>query len=330
MSKKAQQAQRYLRPAAAADDLATRLRIKDLILLKDIATTGSLSVSAAKMHISQPAVSRMLQDIEALFGAKLFERIRSVGVVPTEAGRLVLLRAQILLTDVESLSNDLLDLREGRNGHLRLGLIPFVSDRFSQRLLCQLLSDKYRMSIDVQEGSTDHLVAEMRKSNLDAVIGRASATGTSAGLRQELLFVQRACLIVHPDNPIASKSAPDWKRLEGHTWLLPPRHSPTQLALNEFFASKGIAPPLAAIETASAKTIRALVSTQVDMIGIVPSDIGRDLESWGGVLCRPFPDNFRLPGVSAIYLAKNRDLPCIKGLRSALADLRIQGLMPAI
>ncbi|TAM27174.1 MAG: LysR family transcriptional regulator [Candidimonas sp.] len=313
--------------AGKLDNLMSKLRIRDLALLKEIAITGSLTDLAKKMEVSQPAISRMLHEIEVLFGMKLFQRIQSVGVVPTQAGKIVLSRAEILLADVESLSSDLDAFENGRGGHLRLGLIPFISDQFSQRLILCLLSDQYRMSISIHEGSTDQLISLMQSAKLDAVIGRSNAAFESANLAQEKIFTQKGCLIVHPDNEIAKNGKINWEKLRNYTWLLPPRNSPTRLAISELFASKGVAPPAAVIETSSARTIHALVSARPNMVGVLPSDIGRDLESWGGVFSCLFPSTFYMPTVSVIYPVKNRNLSSVRGLRGALKDLLSKGML---
>jgi len=312
------------------NQLISKLRIKDLVLLKEIASTRSLTSTAKRMGISQPAVTRMLADIERIFATELFLRNKSVGVVPTDAGDIVLSRADILLNDLKSLSNHLEEFQNGTSGHLRLGLIPYVSDSFIRNLVLELIGDAHRVSVSIHSAATDQLVSLMQASRLDAVIGRLNALPHSPELAHEKLFSQQACVVIHPANALLNRRQVDWKQLAGLTWLLPPQGSPTRAAFVDVFAARNETPPATIIETTSAKAIRALVSVRPDMIGLVPDDIGRDLESWGGVHARPFPEKFRMPTAGLIYPVKNKNLPTIRTLRTVLTTLKGKGLLAVL
>ena len=70
-----------------------------------LAEHGSFVRAAAALHISQPALSRSIQNLERHFGSELFQR-SSVGVVPTDVGRLYIERARDLLRLAEDLERD--------------------------------------------------------------------------------------------------------------------------------------------------------------------------------------------------------------------------------
>ena len=145
------------------------------------------------------------------------------------------------------------------------------------------------MSVSITEGSTTQLLDGLRMQELDAVIGRSSTAPIPAGLTQEKLFRQEACLLVHVQNPLVRKERIRLADLEGFDWLLPPEGTPSRVAINEAFAAARLAPPVATVEAGSTKIIHLMIGANSRMLGIVPSDVGHDIERLGGVRHLPFP-----------------------------------------
>ena len=98
----------------------TRLRIRHLVLIDSLAETGNMRLTAAAMNLSQPAISKLLQDAEDALGEKLFERSRR-GVTATSAGDVMIFRARQMLGDLASARDDIRMVAQGRSGRLRVG-----------------------------------------------------------------------------------------------------------------------------------------------------------------------------------------------------------------
>ena len=97
------------------------------------------------------------------------------------------------------------------------------------------------------------------------------------------------------------------------------------MAIQAAFISAKLPPPNAEVETASTKLIHLLVSTHPNMIGVVPAEIGADLERLGGVRSLRFPSPFKMPSVGLICHSRHRALPQIKQLRQSLRDTMAVG-----
>src|SRR5690606_26361393 len=126
---------------------------------------------------------------------------RTVGLVPTPLGRLILSRVDLLLAEAEGLQEQVLAFEEGRGAHLRLGIIPFVSNRLMLAIVRGLAAEPHAMSISTYEESTDQLLTALRRQELDAVLGRISVEAADDELHQERLFTQSASVVVHADGP---------------------------------------------------------------------------------------------------------------------------------
>ena len=299
----------------------TKLRLRDMELLLAIQERKSITLAASQLGFTQPAASRALRDIEQLLRVHLFERDRNKGMSPTEAGELVLARAMALLADCKSMTMELDAYRAGTGGHLRLGIIPFVPGPLIGNLIAELTGDKHRMSVSLVEGSTTRLIEDLQMQKLDAVICRCSTDPIPAGLTQEKLFQQEACLLAHVQNPLLQKKRIRLADLEEFVWVLPPQRTPSRMAINEAFAAAGLPLPVATIESGSSRIVHVAISGNKRMLGIVPSDIGQDIQALGGVRRLPFPVGLSMPQVGLVWATRHRDTPIVRNVRSNIREL---------
>lgn len=305
-------------------DLVSRLRLKDLQFLRRISDLKSLSAAAAEQGLTQPAASRWLRETEQLFRAHLFTRDRMTGMTPTPLGELVLERGRALLADVTTLSVEVQARREGRGGHLRLGAIPYVSAHLLEKLMSALL-EQHAMTVSLVEAATEPLMEALRQEQLHAIIGRFTARPPRTGLRQEVMFTQKGCLLVNADNAIRRKRQAKLSDFSGLRWILPPRDSPTWESIVTACVSAKQLPPEPVLETASTKLVHAMVAAHADMVAVLPLDIGADLERLGGVIVLPFPAVFRLPPVGLIAHERQWEQSHLVVLRKTLRTLIATG-----
>jgi DNA-binding transcriptional LysR family regulator len=306
-----------------AHELASGLRLKDLLFLRRIAERKSLSAAASEFGLTQPAGSRWLRDLEALFRGHLFTRDRMVGMTPTPLGELVVQRARALFADVDSLASDIDAHRAGRGGRLQLGVIPYFSAQLLDQVVSKLVGD-HGMVVSVVEAATEPLLEALRMQRLHAVVGRCPGEPLAGGLRQEVLFTQQACLVVHRESGLATRSAKLASFAELR-WVVPPTNSPSWQAMSAAFAAAKAALPSPVVETASTKLVHALVASHRDMVAVLPADIGMDLEQLGGVRVVPFPAAFRMPPVGLIAHERHWDFSIIATLRKTLRALVVRG-----
>jgi molybdate transport repressor ModE-like protein len=307
--------------AAGQGSVLTKFRLRDMELLLAIHEHKSITSAALQLGLTQPAASRALRDMEQLLRVHLFERDRAKGMSLTAAGELVLTRARALLADYRSMTMELDAYRAGTGGHLRLGVIPFVPGLLIENLITELIGAKHRMSVSLTEGSTTQLIEDLRMQKLDAVIGRCSTAPIPAGLTQETLFRQEACLLAHVQNPLIRKERIRLADLGGFVWLLPPQGTPSRMAINEAFAAARLSPPVATVEAGSTKIIHLAISANSRMLGIVPSDVGHYVQRLGGVRHLPFPVSLSMPPVGLVWATRHRDTPVVRNVRSNVREL---------
>ena len=101
--------------------MAYGLKTRHLQVFLAVAKTGSMQHAARDVHLSQPAISKLIGELEAIFGAPLFERSRR-GVTPTECGHALMARARLMLNDFESAKGEISAIASGALGRVRQAL----------------------------------------------------------------------------------------------------------------------------------------------------------------------------------------------------------------
>lgn len=278
--------------------LASRLKMRHLVLLQQIEAHGTLTRVAHHMATSQPAVTQALAELEWLFGAPLFER-SSRGMEPTALGTIALRRARTMLQDLGHWARDLEAASAGRAAHLQVGVIPFVPGRLLAAAIGQTRPRGLRATVGIHEGTSDHLLQRLRAHELDCVVGRTSAVLDMEGLVHEVLYHQEPRLIAHRRLSARLARKPlAWAELADLDWVLGARQTPMREQITDFFLRAGVAPPQPYVESLSSKVIGELVAASERAVSIVPADIAQELVRIAGVAIVPHRFGWTLPPIT--------------------------------
>lgn len=101
-----------------------------------VAEELSFSRAAERLHVSQPPLSRQIQDLEAELKVQLLDRNRQ-GVQLTRAGRAVLARSRKLVRDAESLRVEAQRINKESQEELRVGYAPLPTAAIISKVLCR-------------------------------------------------------------------------------------------------------------------------------------------------------------------------------------------------
>ncbi len=117
------------RPLLSAT-LPSKLRFRHLQLLELLGRTHNLRAAAEQMHVTQPAATKILGDIEAMFGERLFERLPRE-MRPTDLGLLAIRYAGSAMSGLGKFANEFVTQQGGGYGHLTVGAISASAPRRS-------------------------------------------------------------------------------------------------------------------------------------------------------------------------------------------------------
>ncbi len=191
-----------------------RLDIKQLRLVKTIADTKNITHAAAQLHLSQPALSKQLMELETRLGFPLFLRTRKAMVL-TEPGHCFYQHAQKILKDVLSLEEKMAKFGGGTSGRLRISI-----DRVHQSGWLSTVMEQFRKlypQIDLEVVQVDRLLDSLVSEKIDlAVLGEALPT---CGLRYIPLNDDEIIAIVHREHPLAQKTNLRVSDLQGQDFV---------------------------------------------------------------------------------------------------------------
>ena len=296
--------------------LENRLKLRHYVLLDAFGKHRSVTRVAEQMGLSQPTVTRALSDIEEIFMTPLFVRSRR-GLEPTAAGEVVLARARFALADITVLQDELRAVNQGRQGTLRIGLIPYVSGQALDAIWRHLLSLQPRLALSASEDTSLNLIKRVRDRELDCAVCRFSHDSIEDDLVQVPLYHQQAFLVAaKPSASLLSRQPVlDIAQLAEMEWVFPPSNTPIRKVIDAIFAAAGRQVPVPLMEAYSIRAISTALHQLPRGVTVLPGDIANIVASAGGaeVLERPLP--WSLPPVGLAWL---RDSPKA-GIAVALA-----------
>lgn len=300
--------------------LLSRLKLRHLSLLQSIQRNQTLSRVAVEMRLSQPAITKSLQEIEEIFMAPLFTRTRR-GLLPTPAGEAALNYALVSLADLESTSKILTAIDTGLTGRVRIGMTPHVPEALLSASFAHLLGQTPRVAVMAKEGTTDELVAALSARELDCVIGRSLHAHTDIHITQEAIYQQVPCILVPTRSRVRLSKGPlDWRRLAGLDWIMPPPNTPMRRTFNAIFLGAGVAPPAPIVETSSLKTIESVLRREPNAVTILARDVAAEIGLDGSCAPLPYALSWNLPPISFFVAQSIAQQPTVRLLANAIRE----------
>jgi DNA-binding transcriptional LysR family regulator len=179
----------------------------DLRLLRHaraLAEEGSFARASRNLHLTQPALSRSIQELERRTGIKLFDRNRG-RVEPTDLGRVFLVHARELLGRSEALEREVAMLRGTGTGSMVVGSGTLPTGMFMADAVAAFLGRNPNVGIRVVNDNWMMLVAALRRRELDFVVAAPPSEGESTGLATQPLSSCQGYFLVRAGHPLLSR-----------------------------------------------------------------------------------------------------------------------------
>ena len=144
------------------------MELRQFTYVNQVAECGSFTKAAAKLFISQPALSNYISKVEEDLGVKLFDRSTNP-LKLIYAGEQYVKRANVILGQMDEMNRELRDITHHMTGRLRIG---FPSERivYMLPLILKPLKDRYPgIDVEVSTGPGNQLIADLKAGNVDFV-----------------------------------------------------------------------------------------------------------------------------------------------------------------
>ncbi len=265
--------------------LETHLSLRHLSLIDAIAHEGTLLAAAQTIGLTQSAVTKALQEAEAVIGARLFDRTNR-GVSPTAEGRVLIAHARLVLSQLRHAGQELEDLRSGAGGRVAVGVSVSAAVRMLPEAIAAVRRTRPNLAITVKEGTTDVLLPDLRQGDLDLIVGRLPAFSVGGDIAEEILCDDHARIVVRAGHPLLARRRLSLADLAHEPWILPRRETSLRRQIDEAFRIENAAAPANCVESVSFLTNRALV-LGADHLAVWPVQLARFEIDLGNVAALP-------------------------------------------
>lgn len=261
--------------------LAGRLRIRHLQCLAAIAEEAHLGRAAEKLHVSQPAVSKTLAELEGLLGFRLFQRGR-MGAALTREGQAFLPHAVTVLDAITAATRAAVRERAAPVEVVNVGTLPSAAPALLPDALEKFRASHPASRVVVVTDRNTPLTDMLRAGRLDFAIARMSDPERMAGLAFELLCMEPLLLVVRRGHPLLDAAPPLVGDVLEFPVLVWPKATTPRVNTDNFLEAHRLRLPANSVETMSLSLAR-LVTQRSDAVWFVPAGAVRD-ELAGGRL----------------------------------------------
>lgn len=178
------------------------MELRHLRYFVAVAEAENVSRAALKVHVSQPALSRQVRDLEEELGFLLLERTAK-SVRLTDAGRVFLIEARELLKRSEQAVAKARAIATNGSGELQVGYAPSPTVRILPPTLRAFQARMPKVRVRLHDLSSEELVAGLQHKNLDIAVLVRPTRAMLRGLRFEELARDAMCLAVNPKHRLA-------------------------------------------------------------------------------------------------------------------------------
>jgi DNA-binding transcriptional LysR family regulator len=228
--------------------------IRQLKVFETVARLASFTRAAETLHLTQPAVSALIRELEGHAGLPLFDRLgRRIHL--TQAGSTLLVHSRAILESLREAEEALAQLKGLAAGTLEVGVIS-AGDYFFPRLLAEFARRHPGIKLDLRVHNREGLLRELADNLTDLAIMVRPPDGAES---VHAAFAPHAYVIVAPpSHPLAHTRAIPLERVLEESFVIREQGSDTWIAMREAFGQR-FAHMRAAMEIGSNETIKQAV-----------------------------------------------------------------------
>jgi DNA-binding transcriptional LysR family regulator len=235
--------------------IGRRLRLRDLHIFLTTVQRGSMAKAAQTLGVTQPAVSKVIAELEHTLGVRLLDR-GARGVEPTRYGRALLTRSNAAFDELRQSVKDIEFLADPTVGEVRIGcqetfaaaILPSVIHRFSQTYP--------RVVLHVEQlGSLAAESSALRERTIDLgmflLVKPHDEKLFADDLNVEVLFLEQMVIVAGRQSRWARRRKIDIAELIDEPWVLTESDTLSYLRIAEAFAARGLGAPKRILQTLS-------------------------------------------------------------------------------
>lgn len=253
--------------------LKARLKTRQLLLLIALDDYRNIHRAADELHMTQPAASKQIKDLEDMLEVRLFDRLPR-GMEPTIYGETMIRHARMALTSLALAHDDLVTLKSGLSGQVEVGVIMPPAMALLPRAVARVKEQAPLLRVGIQLEPSNILLDKLQRGMLDFMIGRVQEAESATALVYEELTEEPVCAVVRPGHPLLARDQLGLKDIAMLPWILPPQGSILRHRFDMMFRRASLQPPANVVETTALLVITALLQ-QTDSLHVMPLEVAQ-------------------------------------------------------
>lgn len=292
------------------------MNIRQIEAFKAVMEHGTVIRAAEVMHISQPAVTKLLQAFERAAGFRVFDRIRG-RLTPTPEGLALYREVERVFVAAGEIRLAAEEIRVRRFSSLAVGAMPALSSGFVQQVALRFLRSSPDVGMTVRTTSTVTLIDMLASSKLD--IAFCNSAHEHPEVQTELLSREPLVCVLPPKHRLAAKTRITAKDLEGESFIGWGPGSMIRTRIDTMFEKLGVS-RRQVFSTSTAPALCAFVANDLGVALVHPLYIGTAAKS---LAVRPFEPGISLDIFMAFPRHASRPDVVRKFAETALKEARV-------
>ena len=251
------------------------ITFRQLQVFTEVAQQGSMARAAEALHLTPPAVSMQIKELESQIGLAVFDR-RGRAVSLSTAGEYFLVHARRLLGALKEADDAMARLKRVERGLLTIGMVS-TAKYFVPHLLARFHAEHPGVDVRLRVlGNREQLVALMHTGEVDlAIMGRPPR---EIDTRAESFAMHPLVFVAPPGHPLLDQPQAPVSALEPYAFIAREHGSGTRNAMEGFFADHRFAPRIA-MEMSSNETIKQAVIAGLGLSFLSLHTVGLEVRS---------------------------------------------------
>jgi DNA-binding transcriptional LysR family regulator len=254
--------------------IGRRLRLRDLHTFFTVVKWGGMAKAAEQLGVSQPAISKVIGDLEHALGVRLLDRSRR-GVEPTIYGKAMLKRGLVAFDELKQSIKDIEFLSDPTGGELTIGCADSIAATILRPIIERFYARHPRAALRTEMVPSPAINDPgLRDRKYDFVLGRQPMplSRMSDDLRAEHLFDDHLVVAAGMHTRWARRRKVDLSELVDEPWILPPPDRWTYAMTAQTFAERSLAMPRVSLMTFSLPLVIHLLANG-PFITVIPSSV---------------------------------------------------------
>ena len=259
---------------------------RQLEAFRAVMTRGKVTLAAETLNTTQPTVSRLIADLEAVVGFALFER-RGRSLWPTAEAHSLFEEVERSFVGLKEITRVVADIREYRRGNLLIAGMPALALQFLPQIIAEFCADQPGIRVSLRVHSSAEVLRNVSSQQFDLGFAAVEADHPSVLRRRFAIGGMQA--VMAPDHPLQDTSRITPHDLHQQPFLALADELSTRRDTDVWFASGGLASGVAPDVVAEAQLSSALVEMAAQGLGVALVDpvTARLAQAQGRVVCRP-------------------------------------------